>query len=87
MLNNATGVPHLDIGTSKPMDTKWGKFEFKIFWGLMDESDYFDEDESNDQRYPTGAVFGFQPKFIEVPGPGINHVSTLFSKRQSFFPS
>lgn len=74
MSNNAAGIPHLDIGTSKPIDTKWGKFEFKIFWGLMDESDYFDEDESNDQRYLTGAVFGFQPKFVEGLSLGLNRV-------------
>lgn len=74
MSNNAAGVPHLDIGTDKPMDTKFGKFEFKVFWGLMDESDYFDSDASNDQRYLTGAVFGFQPKFAEGLSLGINRV-------------
>ena len=74
MSNNAAGVPHLDVGTVKPIDTKLGKFEFKVFWGLMDESDYFDEDESNDQRYMTGAVFGFQPKFVEGLSLGINRV-------------
>lgn len=74
MSNNAAGVPHFDFGTAKPIDTKWGKFEFKIFWGLMNESDYFDTDESNDQRYMTGAVFGFQPKFVEGLSLGINRV-------------
>ncbi len=74
MSNNAAGVPHLDIGTAKPIDTKFGKFEFKVFWGLMDESDYFDTDDSNDQRYLTGAVFGFQPKFVEGLSLGINRV-------------
>jgi hypothetical protein len=74
MSNNAAGVPHLDIGTDKPIDTKFGKFEFKIFWGLMDESEYFDDDEANDQRYLTGSVFGFQPSFVEGLSLGINRV-------------
>ncbi|WP_436515447.1 capsule assembly Wzi family protein [Ekhidna sp. To15] len=74
MSNNAAGVPHLDIGTAKPIDTKFGKFEFKVFWGFMDESDYFDTDEANDKRYLTGAVFGFQPKFAEGLSLGINRV-------------
>lgn len=74
MSNNAAGIPHLDVGTDKPIDTKFGKFEFKIFWGLMDESDFFDTDESNDQRYLTGAVFGFQPKFVDGLSLGINRV-------------
>lgn len=74
MSNNAAGVPHVDIGTDKPVDTKFGNFEFKVFWGLMDESDYFDTDDANDQRYLTGAVFGFQPKFVEGLSLGINRV-------------
>ena len=74
MSNNAAGVPHLDFGTDKPMDTKFGKFEFKVFWGVMDESEYFDDDETNDQRYMTGAVFGFQPKFVDGLSLGINRV-------------
>ncbi|WP_370089396.1 capsule assembly Wzi family protein [Ekhidna sp.] len=74
MSNNAAGVPHVDIGTSKPIDTKLGKFEFKLFWGLMDESDYFDNDETNDQRYMTGAIFGFRPKFAEELSLSINRV-------------
>ncbi|MEP1035079.1 capsule assembly Wzi family protein [Ekhidna sp.] len=74
MSNNAAGVPHLDIGTAKPIETKIGKIEFKTFWGLMDESDYFDADDTNDQRYLTGAVFGYEPNFIEGLSLGINRV-------------
>lgn len=74
MSNNASGIPHVDIGTSKPIDTKWGKFEMNVFWGLMDESDFFDSDESNDQRYLTGTTIGFQPKFVEGLSLGLNRV-------------
>ncbi|MEO9483658.1 MAG: capsule assembly Wzi family protein [Ekhidna sp.] len=74
MSNNAAGIPHFDIGTAVPVDTKIGKIEFRTFWGLMDESDYFDEDDSNDQRYLTGAIFGYEPSFVEGLSIGINRV-------------
>lgn len=74
MSNNAAGIPHVDIGTSKPIETKIGKIEFKTFWGVMTESAYFDDDETNDQRYLTGAVVGWQPNFVEGLSLGINRV-------------
>lgn len=74
MSNNAGGIPHIDIGTAGPVDTKIGKIEFKTFWGIMDESDYFDDNADNDQRYITGSTFGFQPKAIPGLSLGLNRV-------------
>ena len=74
MSNNAGGIPHIDIGTVRPIDSKIGKIEFKAFWGLMNESDYFDADETNDRRYLTGIVAGYEPGFIEGLSLGLNRV-------------
>lgn len=74
MSNNAGGFPHLDFGTAGPIDTKFGKFEFRTFWGMLDESDYFDDDPTNDERYITGTVVGFQPKFAPELSLGLNRV-------------
>ena len=40
----------------------------------MNESDFFDNDAGNDKRYLTGAVIGYQPKFIPGLNLGINRV-------------
>lgn len=74
MSNNAGGIPHIDFGSARPILTKIGKIEYKIFWGLMDESDYFDNNTDNDRRYFAGAAFGYQPKFIPGLNLGFNRV-------------
>ncbi|MEQ9402699.1 MAG: capsule assembly Wzi family protein [Cyclobacteriaceae bacterium] len=74
MSNNAGGIPHFDIGTSVPVKTKLGMLEWKTFWGLMDESDYFDTNESNDQRYITGTVIGLRPNFAPELSLGFQRV-------------
>ena len=63
--NNAPGFPHFFIGTHEPYSTKIGSFEGKLFWGRLKESDYFDEDNSNDLRYLNGVVFTYSPSFAE----------------------
>lgn len=74
MSSNAGGIPRFDIGTSGPVDTRFGKFEIKAFWGYMDESDYFDDDLGNDKRYFTGAVAGLQPKIVPGLSLGLSRV-------------
>lgn len=74
MSNNAGGIPHLDFGSPGPIPTKIGNIEYRIFWGMMNESVYFDNNSSNDERYITGATFGFQPKFIPGLNIGLNRV-------------
>jgi len=65
MSNTGPGFPHLDIGTAKPVRTKYGDFEFNSIWGQLGESDYFEEIPSNDKRYIVGLTFGYRPSFSE----------------------
>ncbi|MEP0984702.1 capsule assembly Wzi family protein [Ekhidna sp.] len=74
MSKNAAGFPHIDLGTSKPINTKIGKMEFKWYWGAMYESDYFDENPINDRKYITGLTFGYQPKYLEGLTFGLNRI-------------
>ncbi|NQZ75641.1 MAG: hypothetical protein HRT61_05950 [Ekhidna sp.] len=74
MSNNAGGIPHIDFGSARPYATKLGQLEYKIFWGLMNESDFFDENPDNDQRYFAGAVIGFQPRYVPGLSIGLNRV-------------
>ena len=65
MSRNAGGFPHLRVGTKTPLKTVIGQMELQSFWGRLAESDYFDEDISNDRRYFTGLVAAYRPSFAE----------------------
>jgi len=63
---NADGFPHFDIGTQVPLATGIGSFEFRFLWGRLHESEYFDDDSSNDFKLYTGGTIAYSPSF--VPG-------------------
>lgn len=65
MSANAGGIPHLRAGTFKPVSTKLGLLEGNIVWGLLRESDYFNNDTSDDLRYFTGASLAYSPSFFK----------------------
>ncbi len=63
MSNTAPGFVHLNIGTSKPIRTKYGDFEINSFWGKLNESDFFEEIPSSEKRFISGLSFGYRPSF------------------------
>ena len=75
--NNAPGFTHLFLSTHKPVITRYGAFESRIFWGSLLESDFFDENPSNDRRFATGLVLNFQP--AKVPGLHLGLTRTAYS--------
>jgi hypothetical protein len=48
--DNAAGFPHAFIRTGKPVDTGIGVFEGRWLIGALNESDYYDDDVTNDTR-------------------------------------
>lgn len=64
MTNNAPGFPHAFLATSQPADIRVGKVQARWIWGLLAESDYFDDDLSNDRRFFTGIVADYEPSFL-----------------------
>ena len=67
---NAPGIPHIELGTYKPIDLKWkntylGKYYISFYWGLLNESEYYDMDDDNDKRYFTAARFHYETPFIK----------------------
>ncbi|MFY0606654.1 MAG: hypothetical protein JXR10_08060 [Cyclobacteriaceae bacterium] len=74
MSNNAPMFPHLDFGTNTPIETKIGKIEFRSYWGLMQESPYFDDIESNDKRYFQGGGLHYSPSFFKGLSVGVSRV-------------
>jgi hypothetical protein len=48
--DNAAGFPHLFIRTGRPLVSRAGQFEGRWILGGLHESDFFDDDPSNDVR-------------------------------------
>jgi hypothetical protein len=61
--NQAAGVPRAFLQTKNPIHTKLGAFEGLWILGRLQESDFFDQDNSNDYRTLSGIVLTFQPSF------------------------
>ena len=80
MSNNASGFPHLDIGTATPARTKIGDIEFRGYWGVLRESDYFDDNPDNDHRFFTGWTLGYRPSFLKGISIGISRLLYRNSK-------
>ncbi|MDR1747684.1 MAG: capsule assembly Wzi family protein [Spirochaetaceae bacterium] len=68
--NNAAPYPKLDIGLRRTSATipklGWyiGDIEFRIWTGYLSESDYFDNDSSNDHNMIHGLAFSYAPSFL-----------------------
>jgi hypothetical protein len=63
MSNQAAGVPRAFLRTKRPIRTKVGVFEGLWILGRLQESNFFDLDDSNDHRTLNGIVLTFQPSF------------------------
>jgi hypothetical protein len=84
--NNAPPFPKLDIGIRKRaitlFDVYVGDIETRFFWGRLKESDFFDDDDTNDYNLLTGFVLSYSPSFIEGFTVGVNRL--MLSKWDSY---
>ena len=77
--NNAPSYPKVDIGLRRqPVVLPWlgwylGDVEARIWTGRLTESDYFDNDDSNNHNMIHGLALAYAPSFV----PGL----TLFANR------
>jgi len=79
--NNAASYPKLDIGLRRQRmvipRVGWyiGDIEFRAWWGYLSESDYFDNDSSNDHNLITGVsiAYGF-PSILRGLTIGFNRI-------------
>jgi len=63
MSNSGPGIPHVFVGTSRPVDIWIGWLEVEALWGRLSESRYFDDDPRNDRRLFEGVIYTFAPAF------------------------
>lgn len=64
MSSTAAGFPHLDLGLSRPAGTFLGAVEFRVLWGSLGESAYFDTIPGNDRRLFAGLTAAISPRWI-----------------------
>lgn len=78
--NNAPSYPKVDFGLRKTSviipKLGWylGDIEGRIFCGYLSESDYFDDDSSNNRRMLTGMTVALSPAFIPGFSFGLNRI-------------
>ena len=60
MSNTSAGFPHFFIGTNRPVDVGIGRLQGEFTWGELSESDFFDQDETNDDRLFAGLAIGIR---------------------------
>ncbi len=66
--NHAPGFIHGYLGTTAPFFTRYGNLEARWIWGRLKESDYFDDNPDNDDRFVTAFTLNYSPSFI----PGLH---------------
>ncbi len=76
---NASGFPHIDIGLLS-LSTIAGDIEFRLWWGLLDESEYFDVNDDNNSRIFSAMTFGYSP--VTVPGLSLGANRVFYSAYQ-----
>lgn len=76
--NNASSYPKFDIGMRKQpvILGRWnaGYMECRTWWGMLEESKYFDVDKTNNNNLITGLTFSYAPSFIPGFTVGINRI-------------
>ncbi|WP_109829620.1 capsule assembly Wzi family protein [Reichenbachiella versicolor] len=82
MSNQAAGIPHIDLGTNKPINTKIGLFEAKFYYGILEKSDYFDQANTWNYRYWSGTSIGYSPSFLPSLTLGFNR--SFYKKMADF---
>lgn len=89
--NNAATYPKIDIGLQKqkiyfPINEIYlGEFEFRCWWGKLSESDYFDNDDTNNNNLISGLSINWAlPWLFEGLTIGFNR--TMLSKWNQIEP-
>ena len=71
MSNNAPGFPHLLIRSSRPLETRAGKIEFRWLVGGLTQSAFFDTATSRSDRSIASAVVTIRPRRIQSLSLGV----------------
>lgn len=87
--NNAATYPKFDVGLRKTeiyiphIDWNIGYIEGRIWTGYLSESDYFDNDSSNDHNLIHGFTFSYAPSFLPGFTVGLNRTCLVKSSKEN----
>jgi hypothetical protein len=70
----APGFAHVFVESARPHNVWLGAAEFQLFWGRLEESDYFDYDPDNDRRALAGVLATLRPKGLNGLYLGAGHL-------------
>ena len=99
MSNNAPGFLHFTFNTLKPVETKIGHFEWQLMSGFLKSTDYlpphsdyvFQQNQvyfpkrENGNRYISGLIFNYQPKWVKGLFLGFASVNHMYSADMETF--
>jgi hypothetical protein len=85
--NNAAGFPHAYIQTRRPAHTRAGIFDAQLILGSLTESDFFDNDQSNDHPTINGAILAWQPPFDSLLTIGMTRLVIGTNAMYGFMPA
>lgn len=94
MSNQGAGFPHLRLGISPTTihikKLNLFKLESYVYYGLLHESNYYDQGESNNRRYLNGLSIGLSPAFFPNLTIGFNRFmykdAQYFESKDIFSP-
>ena len=88
--NNAAGYPKFDAGIRETkvvipyFDLNVGTIEGRIWLGQLTESNYFDNNESNNKRMLTAMSASYKPSFIPGFTFGLNRIFLTYWRNENF---
>lgn len=63
--NTAGAVPHVTVVTDRPLWIGIGHLRGRMMWARLSESDFFDDQSTNNARLLTGLFLDLQPWFLD----------------------
>ncbi|MBQ0052074.1 MAG: hypothetical protein KBT11_08440 [Treponema sp.] len=85
--NNTSTYPKVDLGVRKTNLTfkgiNFGDIEGRIWTGKLTESDYFDNDNSNNERMLNGISLAYAPSFIPNLKIGVNRIFITYWRTEN----
>lgn len=74
---HADGFPHIDFGTDNSLSIPYfGDVDVKMMWGRLEESEFFDTDDTNNYAWISGMFAEYSPFFAKNLSIGFNHLYT-----------
>ena len=82
--NHAPGFLHGYISTVEPFRTRLGNLEGRWIWGRLKESEFYDDNPDNDNRFITALTLNYSPSFISGLHVGFTRAAYSYSGNSSF---